>query len=72
MINQLSNGKTLVLNDKNNYKYIYKQAVIRGYTYIFTSSKIALSKKFKKNVLNNPEFTNQLFLLAVKEVHLMD
>ena len=72
MINQLPNGKVLVLNGENNYKHIYKQAATGGYTHIFISPEIALSKKFKKNVLDNPEFTDRLFLLAVDEVHLVD
>lgn len=72
MINQIPNGKALVLNGENNHKYIHKQAATGGYTHIFTSPEIAFSKKFKKNVFDDPEFTDRLFLLAVDEVHLVD
>lgn len=72
MIKQLLNKKTLVLNGKNKYKHIYKQAITGVYTYIFISLEIAFSKKFKKNVLDNPKFTDWLFLLTIDEVHLVD
>lgn len=72
MINQLPNGKALVLNGENNHKHIHKQAATGGYTHIFTSPEIALSKKFKKNVFDNAEFTDRLCLLAVDEIHLVD
>lgn len=58
MINQLSNKKSLILNSENNHKYIYKQAKIEEYTHISISPEIAFSKKFKKNLFDNLEFTN--------------
>lgn len=61
-----------MLNEENNHKHIHKQAAKGGYTHIFTSPKIALSKKFKKNILNDPAFTDRLYLLAVDEIHLVD
>lgn len=72
MINQLPNEKVLVLNSKNNYKHVHKQAAKGGYTHIFTSPKIALSKKFKKNILDDTKFTDRLCLLAVDKIHLVD
>ena len=39
---------------------------------IFTSPEIALSKKFKKNVLDQSSFTDRLCLLAIDEIHLVD
>ena len=72
MINQLSNGKALMLNGKNNHKHVHKKAAKEGYTHIFTSPEIALSKKFKKNILDDPEFTDRLCLLAIDEIHLVD
>lgn len=72
IINQLLNKKTLVLNSKNNRKHIYKQATKRYYTYIFISLKIFLSKKFKKNIFDDSEFTDKPFLLAIDEIHLDD
>lgn len=72
MINQLPNKRALVLNGKNNCKHIHKKAAKRGYTYIFTSPEIVLSKKFKKNILDDPEFTDQLYLLTIDEIYLVD
>lgn len=72
MINQLPNKKVLVLNDKSNYKYVHKQAIKRSYTHIFISSEIALSKKFKKNIFNDPAFFDWLCLLAVDKIYLID
>lgn len=60
------------MNDKNNHKHFQKQATKKNYTHIFISSKIALSKKFKKNIFNNLEFTDRLCLLAVNEVYLVE
>lgn len=72
MINQLPNGKVLVLNSKNNHKYVHKLAAKRSYTYIFISSEIDFFKKLKKNIFNDPEFTDQLCLLAIDKIHLVD
>lgn len=47
MINRILHGKTIVLNDKNNQKHTQKKIANKGYTYVFISSKIAPSKKFK-------------------------
>lgn len=43
-----------------------------GYTHIFTNRLIAFSKKFKKNILDNPTFTDRLCLFAVDEIQLID
>lgn len=72
MINHLSNEKALVLNGKNNHKHVFKQAVKGGYTHFFTSSEIALFKKFKKNIFNDLEFTDWLCLHVVDEIYLVD
>lgn len=72
MINQLPNKKTLILNSKNNHKHIHKQAIMEGYTYIFTSLEIVFFKKFKKNIFNKPKFNDRLFLFAVDEIHLVN
>jgi len=58
MINWKPTEKALVLNGENNHKHIHRQAAKRDYRHIFTSPEIALSKKFKKNVLDDPELTN--------------
>lgn len=72
MINQILNSKALVLNKKNNHKHIHKQMVKDGYTHIFTSLEIIFSKKFKKNTLDYPVFTNKLCLLAINEIYLVN
>lgn len=72
MINQLPNGKALVLNGKNNHKHVYKQVIKEGYIHIFTNLEIALSKKFKKFFFDNLEFTDWLCLLAVDKIYLDD
>lgn len=71
MINQLPNGKALILNGEHNHNYVHKQAAKGGYTHLFTSPEIALSKNFKKNILDDPEFTDRLCLLAVDEIRLV-
>lgn len=71
-MNQIPNNKALVLNKENNHKYICKQMLKNGYTHFFTSSEIAFSKKFKKNILNNSAFTDKLNLIAVNKIHLVD
>lgn len=50
--------KTLILNNKNKYKYIYKHIAIEKNIYFFISQQIVFLKKFKKNVINNLEFIN--------------
>lgn len=72
MINQLLNEKALVLNGKNNHKHVFKQAVKGGYTHLFINPEIALFKKFKKNIFDDPEFTDWLCLHIVDEIHLVD
>lgn len=47
MINQILHGKAIILNGKNNQKYIQQKIANKGYTHVFTSPEIALSKKFK-------------------------
>lgn len=42
------------------------------YTYIFTSPEIALSKKFKQNILDCHSFNKHLYFLAVDKIHLVE
>lgn len=72
IINQPPNEKVLVLNDKKNYKLVFKQAIKRDYTYLFTSSKITLFKKFKKNIFDDTKFTDQLYLSSIGKIRLID
>lgn len=72
MINKLPKGKAIVLNDENNLAYVQRDIACSGYTHIFTSPKIALSKNFKKNVLDDLLFSDWLCLLAIDEIHLVE
>lgn len=69
---KLSKSNTIVLNGDNN-KQSTQQAIVTGdYTHVFISPKIALSKKFKKNILNQNIFINWFCLLAVDEIQLVE
>lgn len=57
---------------KNNQIVVYRKIAKGGYTYVLLSPEIALSKKFKKIVLDHPSFTDRLFLLAIDEIYLVD
>lgn len=72
MINQIPNGKAIALTGENNQKHTQIQIATQGYTHLFTSLEIALSKKFKQNVLDNPVFKLWLSLLAIDEIHLVE
>lgn len=71
-INSIPNGKGLVLNGENNQKKVLQDVARGGYTHIFTSPEITLSKKFKQNILDNYRFTDRLCLMAIDEIHLVD
>lgn len=43
----------------------------RSYTYLFTSFKIVLSKKFKANFFDYIGFAQQIFLLAINKIYLI-
>ena len=49
---KLPKGNTIVLNENNNQESTQQAIVIGDYTHVFTSPKIVLSKKFKKNILD--------------------
>ena len=72
LIDCIPSGKALVLNRENNHKHIFQQAARGGYTHVFTSPEIVLSKKFKKSILDDPQFTNRLCLLTIDEIYLVD
>lgn len=72
MINRIAQGKAIVLTKENNQKDMQQSIASRNYTHIFTSPKIALSKKFKANVLGDPRFSSRLLLLAIDKIHLVD
>lgn len=61
----------MVLNRENKQKDMQLEIAKKGYTHIFTSSEIAFSKKFKKNILDSSQFTDRLCLLAIDEIYLV-
>lgn len=71
MTNQILQKKGIVFNRENNNKQVFNDIVKGKYTYIFNSLEIALSKQFKKKVLDQTFFTDCLALLAVDEIHLL-
>lgn len=73
MINmRLPKGNAIVLNRDNNQENTQQAIAIGNYTHVSTSPEIALSKKFKKNILDQNVFTDRLYLLAVDEIHLVE
>lgn len=72
MINEKPTKKAHVLNGKKNHRNFHLQVAKKGYILIFTSFKIAFSKNFQKNILDNFEFTDYLFLFAINKIYLND
>lgn len=64
-------GKAIVLIGNNNQNEIQQMITGGYYTYLFSSSKTVLLKKFKANILNNPLFTQQISLLAIDKEYLV-
>lgn len=72
MINRIASGKAIALTGEDNHKAVQQSIARQNYTHVFTSPEIALSKKFKANVLDDPRFASRLSLLAVDEIHLIE
>lgn len=72
MIKQIPNGKAIVLNGKNNDKDVQLEIATSNYTHVFTSPEIALSKQFKKNILNVARFTTRFCLLTIDKIHFIE
>lgn len=70
MINRVPQRKEIVFNGENNNKQVLDDIVKEGYTHVFTSPEIALSKRFKNSILDQTSFTNRLALFAIDEIHL--
>ncbi|MCJ1471297.1 hypothetical protein MMC07_009945 [Pseudocyphellaria aurata] len=68
---RIPSGKAIVLNGDNNTPR-GRDPDTGGYTHMFTSPEIALSKQFKDEILARQEFTDRLCLLAIDEIHLTD
>lgn len=71
-INRLPSGKRIVLNRENNTNSIFTEIVNRKYSHVFTSPEIALSKKFKWNILDCSSFTKRFCLLAIDKIYLVE
>ena len=63
-INRLPGGKGIVLNEQNNTNSVLAEIANKEYSHVFISPEIALSKKFKQNILDCFSFTKRLCLLA--------
>lgn len=55
--------------EKITKKNIQLKIVKKNYIHVFISPKIALSKKFKTNVLNSFQFIDCLCLLAINKIY---
>ena len=62
---KLSNGHAIILNSDINKESTQCKITKGHYSYVFISCEIALSKKFKENILNHHFFNDRLCLLAV-------
>lgn len=72
MINRIPNEKVIALTRENNQKAVQQAIATNDYTYIFTTPEIALSKKFKANVLDNLCFSTRLSLLVIDKIYLVE
>ncbi len=72
MINRIPNGKAVALAGDHNFEAAQREIACGDYTPFFNSPEIALTKKFKTNVLDNSQFLKRLCLLAINEIHLVD
>lgn len=72
MINRIPNRKAIALTGESNQKTVQEAIARELCTHIFTSPKIALSKKFRTNVLDNLIFACRLLLFAIDEIHLVE
>ena len=71
-INHRPQAKAIVLNGENSQKNVLAKVTRGAYTHVFTSPEIALSKKFKKCILDQYKFIDRLSFVAIDETHLVD
>ena len=64
--------KSIVLNGENSTNAIFIEVAMGGYINVFTNPEIAISKKFKKCLLNRFSFTDHLCLLVVDKIYLVE
>lgn len=69
LINRLLGRRSIILNSENSSNSVFTKVFNERYIHVFTSPEIAISKKFKKCILNYSSFTDRLCLLAVNETH---
>lgn len=72
LINRFSGERSIVHNCENISNNMFTEISKRGYTYVFTSPEIAISKRFKKYILDQSSFTVCLCLLVVDEIYLVE
>ncbi len=72
LINRISKGRGIILNGENSSNSVFTEVFNGRYTHVFTSPKIAISKKLKKYIFNHFSFTDCLCLLAVDEIYLVE
>lgn len=72
MINRIRNGKAIALTGENNQQSTQCEIATGNYTHLFTSPKIALSMKFKKNLLDNTHFSERFQFLTIDEIYLVE
>lgn len=71
-INLLPERKYFVLNRKNNTNSVLVEIANGEYIYVFSSPKIALSKKFKQFILDSSSFIKHFCLLVVDKIYLFE
>lgn len=71
LINWLSKERNIVFNSENIHHNIFNKVSKGEFTHVFISSEIAISKKFKKCILEHFSFTNCLSILVIDEIYLL-
>lgn len=69
---KLPKKKLLYWLERINKKMCNNFIASQNYTHVFNSPKIALSKKFKTNILYNPHFSNYFLFLAIDKINLVN
>lgn len=62
--------EAVVPNRENNLPLIQTKIATSGYTQLFTSFEIGISKQFKDNIFVHQNFTDRLYLLTINKIHL--
>lgn len=70
-INGLLEGRNIIHNGENSSNNMFNEVYKRADIYVFISLEIAISKWFKKYILDHFFFIDRLCLLADNEIHLV-